>query len=105
MKRTKRALHTLFIICVALVAGSRAQTGTDVMPMPAVAKAETGWFPIGPAVRFSVNGKADERVHHALDRFVRNLSARTGIPFRTTTNEAAPVFVVTCASGGENPQA
>jgi hexosaminidase len=105
MNRTKGTLHTLFLSCFVLTAPSLAQTVTNVMPMPAVAKAETGWFLIGPALRLSVNGKTDERLHRALERFVKNLSARTGIPVRTTDNETAPVFVVTCASTGENPQA
>jgi hexosaminidase len=100
----KATARTLFIICFLLIGRSPAQNGMELMPLPAVTKPGEGWFPIGSALRLSVNGKADARVTHALDRFVRNLSARTGIPVRTTANESAPAFIVNCASSGENTQ-
>jgi hexosaminidase len=104
MSWTKRTVHTLFIICLALIAPSSAQAVPDVMPMPASTRPQAGWFPIGPALRVSINGKADERVHRALDRLVKNLSARTGIPIRVTSDATAATISVTCASPGETTQ-
>lgn len=58
------------------------------------------------APRIELTG-GDERVRHALRRFVRNLAVRTGVPFDQpfAADASGPLFVIHCAGSGLRVQA
>ena len=84
--------------------GLSAQTSPplSVMPMPASVRLGDGWLSIGSAFRFSVKGQDDSRVAHAIARLMNNLSSRTGIPVRNTTDKDSSSFVISYTSPGRN---
>jgi hexosaminidase len=86
--------------------GLPAQTPAtlSVMPMPASVNFEDGWLPIGPSFHFSVHGQDDPRVAHAINRLAKNLSSRTGIPVRSSTDKNSPSFMISYTSPGRKVQ-
>lgn len=102
---TTRAVVSLLMF-VAFTFHSSAQNSTTlaVMPMPSLAQLGNGSFLIGSSLRFSFKGQDDGRVARAIERFRRNLFARTGIPLRDTSDASNPAFIVTCGAPGEKVQ-
>jgi hexosaminidase len=93
----------LFVMACALFAS--AEDMLPLMPMPAHVERGTGSFAIDTSLKLSVTGKPDERVSRAVDRFLGNLSRRTGILLRNTPDESTANFIINCASPGEKVQA
>src|SRR5215472_8153959 len=106
MPGTIKVGYLLFMICVAFIASSPAQdsTSTPVMPVPATVQYGAGWFPIDASLRISIKGNGDSRVSGAVSRFLHNLSSRTGIPLRDSSDKTNSKFLITCAASGEKVQ-
>jgi hexosaminidase len=95
----------LFLIFVAFISRLSGQAApVPVMPMPSSVQFGSGAFSIGSSLHFAVKGEDDGRIARAVERFRRNLFARTGIPVRDTGDASSPAFVVTCAAVGEKVQ-
>ncbi|MGA3047796.1 MAG: family 20 glycosylhydrolase [Terracidiphilus sp.] len=76
------------------------------MPWPSQVTQQEGSLALDYLPRIELEG-GDERVHHALDRFVRELSVRTGVPFDRHFSEPKDglLFVIRCADPGLRVQA
>jgi hexosaminidase len=73
----------------------------NLMPWPSRITQGEGFLALDHAPRIELTG-GDERVRHAVRRFVQNLAVRTGIPFDRHFSEAAggPLFVIHCVGPG-----
>jgi hexosaminidase len=73
----------------------------NLMPWPAKMERQQDFLSLDklPQIQF-IGG--DSRVHHAVDRFIEHLSARTGVPFdrRDPVTAMDPLFVIRCGSAG-----
>lgn len=98
--------RALVVICLYFIASAPAQESPmlPIMPMPASAHAETGWFIIDGSLNVSIQGSGDSRVAHAAGRFLKTLSSHTGIPLRITSDNRGSTFVINCAAPGEKIQ-
>jgi hexosaminidase len=78
----------------------------NLMPWPSRITQGEGFVALDREPRIELTG-GDERVRHAVKRFVQNLAARTGVPFGRHFSEAAsgPLFVIHCAGSGLRVQA
>lgn len=76
------------------------------MPWPSHITQGEGFVALDRAPRIELTG-GDERVRHALRRFVRNLAVRTGVPFDQpfAADASGPLFVIHCAGSGLRVQA
>jgi len=103
---TTRMVGRLLLTCFIFSGGLSAQSSPtpSVMPLPASIKYGDGWLSIGPSFRFSVQGLGDPRVGHAIDRLLKNLSSRTGIPVRNATDKDRPAFIITYTAPGGKVQ-
>ena len=106
MPRTIKVSCLLFMICFVFTGSSPAQDSTSlpVMPAPTSVQYGAGSFPIDASLRISIKGNGDSRVSHAVSRFLHNLSSRTGIPLRYTSDNSNSKFLITCAASGEKLQ-
>lgn len=98
----KSAVTIAFLLATAL--SCRAEL--NLMPWPSHIVRQEGFLALDHTPRFELTG-GDERVRHALTRFERNLSIRTGVPFDQpffgTPN--GPRFIIHCAGRGLPVQA
>lgn len=78
----------------------------NLMPWPSQITRQEGFLLLDHAPQIELTG-GDERVHHALDRFMHNLSMRTGVPFdrHFPRTPDGPRFVIHCANSGLRVQA
>jgi len=78
----------------------------NLIPWPSQITQQEGFLAFDHSPRIELSG-GDERVHQALDRFTRNLSARTGFPFDRDFpgTPDGPSFVIHCAGPGLRVQA
>lgn len=74
-----------------------------IMPVPASVRSGAGSMVTDGTLNISVKG-CDSRVRHAVSRFLKTLSSRTGIPFRTKSDNASANFFITCVAAGEKVQ-
>jgi hexosaminidase len=76
------------------------------MPWPSQITQQDGVLALNTAPRIELMG-GDERVHHATQRFLRNLAMRTGAPFDRHFAGApeGPALVIRCAGDGRRVQA
>src|SRR5262249_29963293 len=95
-------LMASFILSGGLSA--RSAPPLSVTPTPASGRLGDGWLSIGPSFHFSVKGREDSRVAHAIARLMKNLSSRTGIPVRNTADKDGSNFVISYSSPGRHVQ-
>jgi hexosaminidase len=78
----------------------------NLMPWPSQVTQQEGSLALDHLPRIELHG-GDERVHHALDRFVRDLSLRTGVPSDRHFSGAqdGPLLVIHCTAPGLHIQA
>ncbi|MGC2163639.1 MAG: beta-N-acetylhexosaminidase [Silvibacterium sp.] len=71
------------------------------MPWPSHITQQEGFLALNYPPRIELTG-GDERVHHALKRFIQNLSVQTGAPFdrHFPGTPDGPLLVIHCASAG-----
>lgn len=93
----------MLFMCGVLPCGA---TELNLMPWPSQVTQQEGSLGLDYLPRIELHG-GDERVHHALDRFVRDLSVRTGVPFdrHFSGTPDGPLFVIHCAGPGPHVQA
>ena len=92
-----------FLLAAALSCGAAE---LNLIPWPSQITQQEGFLALDHSPRIELSG-GDERVHQALDRFMRNLSARTGFPFdrHFSGTPDGPSFVIHCAGPGLRVQA
>jgi len=97
-RRTKLFKMALLLLCAALPCGAGE---LNLMPWPSQVARQNGLLSIDHRPRFQVTG-GDERVRRAVNRFVHDLSVRTGAPVEQRFSEAleGPLFVIHCAGSG-----
>jgi hexosaminidase len=78
----------------------------DLMPWPAHITRQQGSLALNGAPHIRLTG-GDERVHHAIKRFIHELSVQTGDPFDRSPGKPpqGPLFVIQCAGPGLKVQA
>jgi hexosaminidase len=103
LRGMKRLGTTALLLCVALPCGAAQRS---LMPWPSQITQQDGVLALNTAPRIELTG-GDERVHHATQRFLRNLAMRTGAPFDRHFGGApeGPAFVIRCARDGRRVQA
>jgi len=94
----KRLGAAAFLLAITLPCGAAE---LNLMPWPSQITQQEGFLALDHSPRIELTG-GDERVLHALKRFVRNFSVRTGVPFDRhfpgTPDE--PPFVIHCIGPG-----
>jgi hexosaminidase len=95
---TKFFKMAALLLCAALPCGAGE---LNLMPWPSQVARQDGFLSIDHRPRFQVTG-GDERVRRAVNRFVHDLSVRTGSPLEQRFSEAleGPLFVIHCAGSG-----
>lgn len=93
---------TAFLFCATLSCGA-AQL--NLMPWPSQITQQDGSLPLNASPQIELTG-GDERVHHAIERFLRDLATETGAPFDRKSPGAAagPSLVIRCAEDGQRVQ-
>jgi len=93
----------LFLLCAALPCSGQQ---LNLMPWPAHITRQQGSLALNGTPRIQLTG-GDERVHHALKRFIRQLSVQTGTPFDRSFGKPpqGPLLAVQCAGPGLKVQA
>jgi hexosaminidase len=91
------------LLCSVLPCGAAE---LNLMPWPSQMTQQSGFLEMDHVPKFEVSG-GDERVGHAVKRFVHDLSVRTGVPFdrRFPGTPDGPLFVIRCAGPGLRVQA
>src|SRR5258708_22186435 len=74
-----------------------------LMPMPAKVQTGTGQFAVNPSFKVALHGCDDARIKRASERFLKNLSRRTGIPLSSNSDSAAN-FTIECRGQGASVQ-
>jgi hexosaminidase len=72
--------------------------------MPATVQQGAGQFLIDPSFKISLRGQGDARTLRAAERFLQELSRRTGIPLPGHAEDPSATFIVDCASPGQPVQ-
>ena len=100
---TKGFRLAAFLVCAALPSGA-AQL--NLMPWPSHIEQQEGFLALDRPPRIELTG-GDERVHHALTRFIQDLSIRTGVPFdhRYAGASDGVLLVIRCTGNGRRVQA
>lgn len=93
---------TAFLLCALLPSGA-AQL--NLMPWPSQITQQDDSLALNASPRIELTG-GDERVHDALQRFLRDLAAQTGAPFDRNFPGAlgGPALVIHCAGKGRRVQ-
>lgn len=95
----------LLILCLLGAAPLLGAQQLDLMPWPEHIQQQAGYLALDHTPKFEVHG-CDARVQHALTRFVKTLSAKTGEPFDKNFwgLPAGPTIDVHCKSAGRAVQ-
>jgi hexosaminidase len=72
----------------------QAETPLSIMPLPAHVVTDTGSFPIDGSFQVLIEGYTEPRLERARDRFLANLSSKTGIPLWLTHRPGHPQFII-----------
>lgn len=88
----------ILLLCAVLPC---AAAELPLMPWPSHVMQQEGFLALDHAPHIELTG-GDERVHDALNRFIRNLAVRTGVPFDRNFpgTPDGPRLVIRCASDG-----
>src|SRR5258708_16134297 len=95
-------LAVAFLPLAVLAAAEQPQV--NWMPMPSMVQMGTGQLAITQSFSVVVAGAHDASLDRAVQRFVAQLSAQTGIPFRPTIGEANSTFSIHADHGREAVQ-
>ena len=84
----------LFGLClIATLAFSQTQPQLNLMPMPSSVQQGSGQLAITPSLSVAVTGTHDPALDAGVQRFTKQLSLQTGIPFRTKDGATATLTV------------
>jgi hexosaminidase len=89
--RFSAVLLLLWILGLASVSAQSRPPEFNLMPMPATVQARTGELAITPSFTVAIEGYTDPRLGRAVERFLREVTLRTGL------------FVTAPAGGTTNP--
>jgi len=84
---------TSFLFVLTSFAVSQSQPQLNLMPMPGSVQQGSGQLPITQSFSVTVTGAHDATLDAAVQRFTKQLSAQTGIPFRPKDGAAATLTV------------
>lgn len=100
-----RRLSVVFIVVfLAANASIQAQAPLSIMPLPAHAVAGTGSFPIDASFPIVIEGYTEPRLERARERFIANLSSRTGTPLWATPSAGQPQFIIKASGPSKDVQ-
>src|SRR3954470_23329996 len=86
LMRSREFFCILFIaLAFRYCATAQSQTPLNLMPMPASVQQTAGQLPIDQTFSVEITGNHDASLDAAVQRFTKQLSAQTGIPFRAQT--------------------
>jgi hexosaminidase len=88
-----RNLASIVLSIIATVAYSQTQPQLNLMPMPASVQLGSGQLTITQAFSVAVSGTHDPALAAGVQRLTKQLSAQTGIPFRTKEGTSATLTV------------
>jgi hexosaminidase len=77
----------------ATIAFSQTQPQLNLMPMPSSVQQGSGQLAITQSFSIAINGTHDSALEAGVQRFTKQLSAQTGIPFRTKEGTSATLTV------------
>ena len=102
-REVKRLRVAILLLYAVLPCGA---SELNLMPWPSHVTQQEGFLVLSHTPQIELTC-GDERVHHALNRFVQNLSARTGVPFDRDFSGTpdGPPFVIHCTGPGLRVQA
>src|SRR5712671_5840183 len=101
--RTQLLLVLAFLPLASLATGQQ-QPQLNLMPMPSTVQLGTGQLLINQSFSVAVTGTHDASLDHGVQRFVAQLSAQTGIPFRPKNGSASPTLSIHADHGREAVQ-
>ena len=81
------------VVLISFLASAQSSSQLNLMPMPASVQQGSGQLPIMQSFSVEVTGTRDPSLDAAVQRFTKQLSAQTGIPFRPKTGSAATLTV------------
>jgi hexosaminidase len=101
-------MRTLFIVLafllLAIMATAQSQLQLNLMPIPSTVQLGTGQLPITQSFSVVVTGTHDASMDRGVQRFVTQLSAQTGIPFRPKSDTANATLSIHTEHGREPVQ-
>ena len=83
----------VIVVLISFLASAQSPSQLNLMPMPASVQQGSGQLPITQSFSVEVTGTRDPSLDAAVQRFTKQLSAQTGIPFRPKTGSAATLTV------------
>ena len=95
-----RSVLWFLLVCVGLTISASGQQGPDsgrplnLMPLPAKVERGAGQLSLDQSFTVGLTGYREERLDKAVQRFLSNLSRRTGVPFKTQAADAARASLV-----------
>src|SRR3954469_2804080 len=99
LMRSREFFCILFIaLAFRYCATAQSQTPLNLMPMPASVQQTAGQLPIDQTFSVEITGNHDASLDAAVQRFTKQLSAQTGIPFRPKAG--APAILTIHADHG-----
>jgi len=81
------------VVLISFLASAQSSSQLNLMPMPASVQQGSGQLPIMQSFSVEVTGTRDPSLDAAVQRFTKQLSAQTGIPFRPKAGSAATLTV------------
>src|ERR1700734_669210 len=93
-----------FSLFLAANASIQAETPLSIMPLPAHAVAGTGSFSIDASFPIVIEGYTEPRLVRARERFIANLTSRTGIPLWATPSAGQPQFIIKASGPSKEVQ-
>jgi hexosaminidase len=93
-----------FSLFLAANASIQAEAPLSIMPLPAHAVAGTGSFPIDASFPIVIEGYTEPRLVRARERFIANLTSRTGIPLWATPSAGQPQFIIKASGPSKEVQ-
>jgi hexosaminidase len=100
----RTSLFALAFLHLAILATAQQQSQLNLMPMPSTVQLGTGQLLIDRSFSVAVTGFHDASLDRGVERFVAQLSAQTGIPFRPRLGAANATLSIHADHGREAVQ-
>jgi len=89
----KKIIPLIAIVLLSLIASAQSPSQLNLMPMPASVQQGSGQLAITQSFSVTVTGAHDATLDAVVQRFTKQLSVQTGIPFRPKEGGAATLTV------------
>ncbi|HZR29873.1 MAG TPA: family 20 glycosylhydrolase [Terriglobales bacterium] len=96
-------LAFLCFTLMPLFSAAQSQSQLNIMPMPASFQLGSGKLVIGQSFSVALTGYKEERLDHAVNNFVRDLSRQTGMPLNAKSGDAPSATLVIHTDHASNP--